>query len=190
MSPQSSQRSPDGAALRRNPGRTWHRTYPILLRSLWGMLGVSGFIVALKPGLRFAPSGLQLQQCIYRMEPLCGAIRDGNDTKPDGYRRVARGECIEYPGILWPGYPDYASLHPDYNSAFTGWSRSVAQSEMEMTRNPTDTAVLPVGYVLNIRVYYGPDTRITLRPSTSLSYRPPVAYDATSKTLDAWRCRA
>ena len=32
-----------------------------------------------------------------------------------------------------------------------------------MARNPTDTALLPVGYVLGIRVYRGPKTRITLR---------------------------
>ena len=37
-----------------------------------------------------------------------------------------------------------------------------------MALNRTDTAVLPVGYVLGIRVYRGPETRITLRPSISL----------------------
>ncbi len=36
---------------------------------------------------------------VARMEPLCGAIRDGRGTKPDEYRRVDRGVCFGYPGM-------------------------------------------------------------------------------------------
>lgn len=43
---------------------------------------------------------------------------------------------------------------------------------MNMARNLTNTAVLPVGYVLGIRVYRGPEPRITLRSirATLLGY--------------------
>ncbi|MCX7110864.1 MAG: protein-L-isoaspartate(D-aspartate) O-methyltransferase [Proteobacteria bacterium] len=34
----ANRRSPDGAALRRNPGRTWYETHPILLCYPWGMV--------------------------------------------------------------------------------------------------------------------------------------------------------
>ena len=46
--------------------------------------------------------------------------------------------------------------NPVLRPAQLGWSRSAAQFGMGMARNPTDTAVLPVGYVLGIRVYRGP----------------------------------
>ena len=97
--------NPDGTALRRNPGLTWHGTQPIPPCCPWGMFWVSGYVVTRNPGLRFAPSGLQ--RCITLMEPLCGAIRDGHGTEPNEYRRVARGVWFRVSGFIGARKPGF-----------------------------------------------------------------------------------
>jgi hypothetical protein len=62
---------------------------------------------------------------------------------------------------------------------------------MDMAQNLTDTAVLPMGYVLDIWVYRDPDTRITLRSIRATTIQDgrgtePIRYRCVTRGVWLW----